>query len=149
MLRNGMQTWEWPGWNLKLAPYPEGKKRRKTEEDHFRLVGRSFIKQGNLHTNLVLGSHKMSRSLHPLTTILEVYIEAITKFNHIFILKNLLSQRCVFQTASTMGNCGQHVHSKDRGGNEETLIAQIRFIGHVLSWLTSSNMVWISNVLNR
>lgn len=42
-----------------------GGEKPKKKADHSRLVDGMFNKQGNLHTRLVLGSHKMSRSLHP------------------------------------------------------------------------------------
>lgn len=57
---------------------------RKKREDHSRLVGKRLNKQGNLHTRLVLGGHKMSRFTQPLTGFLKVYIEALTKFSHLF-----------------------------------------------------------------
>lgn len=91
-----------------------------------------------------MGSHKMSRSLHPPTTILKVYIEAITKSNHVFIpdgLHNtLLSQGSALETATTTGNCGQQVHPKDGEKSEEALTAQAQLMGHVLS-MSSSNIV--------
>ena len=55
----------------------EGRKRQTS-----RFVGGRFSKQGNLHMGLVLGSCKMSRSLHPPARIFKVYIEALTGFSH-------------------------------------------------------------------
>ena len=60
-----------PRWNLKLLLIHRGQGRTE-EADHFRLVGGSFNKQGKLHM-LVLGSHKISRSLYSTTRILSLY----------------------------------------------------------------------------
>lgn len=54
----------------------------KQEEDHFRLAGCSFNKQGDLLMRLVLSDCKM-RSPHPLARILEVYIEVLTGFSQV------------------------------------------------------------------
>ena len=45
-----------------------------------------FNKQGNLHTQLVLGAGKMNRSPHPCSGILRVYTEA---FSHVDSLDGL------------------------------------------------------------
>lgn len=78
-----------------------GKERLKKEVGRSRLVGSRFNKQGNLHTRLVSGSHKTSRSLHPPARILKVYIESLTVVNHIYYLDALnniiLSQRFVLE----------------------------------------------------
>lgn len=42
----------------------------KKDVDHTRSVGGSFNNQVNLHMRLVLGGHKMSRSLPPLVKII-------------------------------------------------------------------------------
>lgn len=54
----GSKTQEFPGWNLKLASYTEGKERPNKDADHSRLVDENFRKQGNLHRKLVLGGCK-------------------------------------------------------------------------------------------
>lgn len=66
------------------VPCTEGKERLKEEADHCRSVGGSFNKQGNLLTRLVLVGHKMSRSWHPVARIINVYIEALAGFSHIW-----------------------------------------------------------------
>ena len=57
-------------WFQKWPLYTEGKERLKKEADHFRWASGRFNKQGNLHTGLVLGGPKMSRSPHSSTRIL-------------------------------------------------------------------------------
>ena len=53
-------------------------------------------------------------------------------FSHVFYpddLNNIsLSQGCVLGAALTMGMV-QDVHSKDRGGNEEPLVARVQLTG--------------------
>lgn len=49
----------------------------KKEAHHSRLVGGRINKQGNLYTRLVLGSPKMSRSPHPPTRTIKVFVEAL------------------------------------------------------------------------
>lgn len=66
------EIWKW-------TPYTKDKERLKKEADHFRLVGGSFNQQGNLHSRLVLGGCKMSRSLYWPTRILEVYRQRPTR----------------------------------------------------------------------
>ena len=55
----------------------EGKERHKTEADHSCLAGGRFNKQGNLHTRLILGGHKTSRSPQLPTRMLKVCIEVL------------------------------------------------------------------------
>lgn len=45
--------------------------RPEKEADSSRLVGGEFTEQGNLHRRPVLGSHEMSKSLHPPLRILK------------------------------------------------------------------------------
>lgn len=73
----GCQFANWP-------PHREGKGRPKKEAVLSRSVGDRFNNQGNLHPRLGLGGLQMSRSLHPPARLLEVYIEGLTGFNHIF-----------------------------------------------------------------
>lgn len=84
-------------WFANRTPYTERKKRQKKEAGHSRLVDGRFNQQGNLHTRLVLDGHKMSRSLHPLTRILNVYLKAVTGFSLIYhpdSLNNITSGLC-------------------------------------------------------
>lgn len=71
------KTEEYPRWNLKTGPlYTEGKERE--EKGRSLQNGRwRFNKQGNLHTRLVLGSHKIGDLIH-LPESLKVYMEALT-----------------------------------------------------------------------
>ena len=55
---------ESPRWNLKLAPYKEGKERPKKEADHSTFLGGSFNKQRNLRMRLAFNRHKTKSSLH-------------------------------------------------------------------------------------
>ena len=82
------------------------------EADHSRFVGGSFNKQGILHRRLVLGGCKLSKSLHPPTRILKVYIEALTGFSHIFSPGGLnnsafLSQGYILEMAPSVGMVGR------------------------------------------
>ena len=61
-------------WNWRL--YMEGRKRLKKESSYSRSVDSSFNRRRNLHTRLVFGGHKMSRSQYLSSKILRVYIEA-------------------------------------------------------------------------
>lgn len=53
-----------PWVKSETIPVCGGGEKPKKKADHSKLVNGMFNKQGNLHTRLVLGSHKMSRSLH-------------------------------------------------------------------------------------
>lgn len=73
-----------------------------------------FKNQGNLHMRLVLGYHKMGRSLHLVGRIFKVYANALPGFSHTYYqddLKNtLLSQVCVLGAASNLGKAnGMHI----------------------------------------
>lgn len=61
-------TMDQPLWKVflficSLTPSTESRWKLKKEADHSRLVGGRFHKQENLLTKLVLGDHKMNRSL--------------------------------------------------------------------------------------
>lgn len=62
--------------------------------------------------------------------ILKVYAKALTGFSHVYcpdVLNNtLLSSGCDLENGSHCGNGEQNANSKDTGGREEPLIAQIR-----------------------
>lgn len=98
------------------VPVTHTQKSRKA--NYSRLVGRSLNKQENLHTRLVLGGWKMSRSLHKHSRILRLYIEIFTGFAHVHHLNGLsdtlLSQGCVIENGFHYGNYGSKVYSKDR-----------------------------------
>ena len=80
----GSQTLEFPGWNLKLAPYTEAKGRPKKEVNHFRLIDGRFNKQENSLMRSVLGGHQMTRSPRLSTKVLKVCAEAFTGFRHVY-----------------------------------------------------------------
>ena len=91
-------------WFKNWPPYTEGKETLKKEIEHSKLVGSSSNKQRNLYTRLVLGSCKMSKSLHQSTRMLKVYIEALTRFSHIHspdgLNNTLLFQGCILENGS-------------------------------------------------
>lgn len=123
-----LQSWEFPGENLKLAL--EGKERPKKKADHSRLVDGRFNKQENLHIELVLGNYKTSRSPHPPTRFLKLYIKALTGFNHVHSSDGLnyalLSQGCVLVMTPSVATVGKNVHSKDREGGKESPVPSLR-----------------------
>ena len=85
------------------GPYTQGKERQRKEADHYRLVGGSVNKQGNLHMRIVLGGLK-TRSLHLTSRILKVYTEGLPGFIHIFspdgLNNTFLSQVHILQRPS-------------------------------------------------
>lgn len=115
-------------WFATWLPYTKGKERPRKEADHFRFVGGKF-KQRNLHARFVLDGCKMRRSPYPPARIVKVYREALTGFCHIYCLdglKNtLLSQGWDLDNGSHCRNCEQNVHSKHRGGDEDSSIAWV------------------------
>lgn len=70
-----------------------------------------------------------NRSLHPPTSILKVYREALHGFGHIHHPSGLnntsIPQGCVFENDSSCENCGANLHLKDRKGGEEPVIAYV------------------------
>ena len=105
-----------------------GQERQKKELLYSRLVDGQFNKQGNLHTILLLDGHNMNRSLHPCTRICKVYRDALTGFSHMChpdeLNSTLLSQVFVLENVSHNRKSGQDIHSKDKGGDKEPLIAR-------------------------
>ena len=101
---------------------------RQKEADHFRLVGDSVNKQGNVLMKLVLDSHKVSKSLHLSTRVLNICIEVLTGSSHTFSPdgpnNSLLSQGCICENA----NGEKNKHFKDEEG-EESLHAWVQFMG--------------------
>lgn len=75
------------------------------------------------------------------TRILKVHMEAITGFNHIShsvgLSNTLLSQGYILKNGFQPRECGQTLHSKDRGEGEKPLIAQVQRSGPPA--ITSSN----------
>lgn len=108
----------------RLTPVHRGQKDIKKAAEHSRLVGDRFNEQGNLHTRLIFGAgaggvRKMSRSLHPFSRILKVYIQALTGFSHVYApdgLNTLLSQGCVLGIACSMGKASRMHIPKIRAG---------------------------------
>lgn len=85
-------------------------KRPKKEADTFRLVGGGFNKQRKLCTNLVLGSGRMSRSLHLIARIMSIYkgLSGVQSCIQSDGLKStLLSPDCVLEVAPNLGNMGR------------------------------------------
>ena len=111
----------------------EDKEKPEKKADHSRLVG--FNKQGNLLMRHVLGGHKTSKSLYPTTGILNVYMDALNRFSHVYSLdglnNTLLSQGCILE-GLLCGKGGQNVHSKDRGENKEFPVAWVQLMGQLV-----------------
>ena len=74
------------------------------EEAHSKLPGGNFNKQGNLHTRLVLGSHKTS-SPHPPARILKVHIRALIGFSLAYHPDGLKATS--LKMAPTVGKAGK------------------------------------------
>lgn len=82
------KIWNWP-------PYTGGRKSLKTKTGYSRLVGGSFNKQGNLH-KADLHGFKTSRSPHPLTQTVEVYMEALPGLSHMYTVQRVSTTLCSF-----------------------------------------------------
>ena len=104
----------------------KGNERPKKEADHSALVGGRFSKRANLPTRLALGGGKMSRPPHPPTRFLKVYVcVPLLGFRHTHI-PSTESQPYL----TPLEHCDfcprwAEVHSKDRPGGEEPLIAWV------------------------
>lgn len=109
--------WNWP-------PYVEGRR----DIDHSSLVSGSGKKQGNLHMRFVLGSCKVSLSVHPPLIILPVYAVALTVFSYLaspdWYNNTFLSKFCIFGIAGSRAG-KQTTRFQDRGGGEEPSVAQV------------------------
>lgn len=111
-----------------------GQGETKKEAGHSRLVGGSFIKQGNLCTRLVLGHCKMTRSLHLPAIILSLYKD----LNFTYTIQSYIPSRWAqhYNIISSLCPWGilwgregkQNSHSKDRG-SEEPLAARVQLTG--------------------
>lgn len=110
----------------------EGMERWKKEAKHFRLAGGSCNKQENLLTGLVLDGHKTSRSPHPPTRILKVYIEPLTG-SLTYIVQMVSTARyylkAVLGAASRRGKASRMYVPRIGERVEEPLIAQVRLMG--------------------
>ena len=84
---------------------------------------------GPCSIRLVLGSFKMSRSLHPPTRILKVYID-LTGFSHMFspdsLNHTLVSYGFSFGKGFHCGDRGENIYFKDRGGSENPLTLSVQ-----------------------
>lgn len=67
-------------WFIQLTPVHGGQGETSERGSPLQIVMWQVKKQGNLLTRLVLCHCKMSRSLHPPTGILKVYVEALMGF---------------------------------------------------------------------
>lgn len=98
--------WNVLSGSLNLQTGPIHKEQGEVKERGI-LVGGSCNKQGNLHTKLVLGSCKMSRSLHPPARILKVYTEDLAGLSHKHspdgLNNTLFSQGCNLERAARVG----------------------------------------------
>lgn len=81
---------------------------------------------------LVLGGYKTSRSLHPSPRILNVYIEALAGFSHVYCPDDLnntsLSQVCILAKGKApIAGIVCRAHSKNRGDSNclELLVGQL------------------------
>lgn len=137
---------ELPWWNLKLAPSREGREKPKKEAGHSRLVGGSFIQQGNSCMRLVLGHCKMTRSLHLSAIILSLYKDLTSHIpsSHVYhpdgLNTTILSQVCVLGTSSGAGK-GNRIPIRRTGQWGTTSCqgpAHTWTSGHVLSMISLS-----------
>lgn len=119
----------------KLAPvHREGRKGLKKEGNHAQLVGGRIHKPGNLCMRFLLGDHKSGRSLHLLTRIFKVYIQALPGFSPVYhpdgFNTNLLSHGCVPGAASSLGKAsGMQIPRTGLG--QEPLIAWVQIMGQL------------------
>ena len=110
----------------------EGEDRPRKRVDHSRLTGGKFNKQGNLHTRLVLSSHKTSRSPHLPAPTVEVYTEAFTRFSHTCHpddLNNRLFSKAVFGYRVQLLVQGRPKKAYSKDQNENLLIAWVQLPG--------------------
>lgn len=101
--------------------------RRERDAEHSRRAGGRSNKPGNVQTRLIPDGRRTSRSPQPPYRILKMYMEVLMGFSNVHSLDGLhktsLSQGCVLET-SGHDNCGQNIHSKDKGGSEQPLLVQ-------------------------
>lgn len=84
----GSQPQDFPGGNLKLAQYTEGKERHKTEAGHSRRSGGGFKKQGNLLPRLVLDATRQA-DLGSLRDNLKCLYTGLVGISHLYPSESL------------------------------------------------------------
>lgn len=86
---------------------------------HSTLRGSRFKKQGSLLMKLVLGSCRVSRSLHPPTRILEVYIEIFTGLSLVFsppgLNNRVFAEGCLLESSACRGRWAGSAFQQGRG----------------------------------
>ena len=110
------------------------------EADNFILVGGSFIKQGNLHTGLILGSCKV-RSPHHLSESLSLqsgfnWVQSCLRLDG--LNSKLLSPVCILENGSGCGISGWNIYSfkgqrRGRGASDYPDPVHRSIAGHDLS----------------
>lgn len=93
-----------------------GQGRAEDKGSHPRSLGGRFNKQGSFCERLVLGGHKISRSLGPPTRTLKVYTEALMGFSSVF-------------HADSFSNTIFSPISQGPGAGQEPLIAWVQLAG--------------------
>lgn len=80
----------------------------KKEADYSRWVGGRFNKQEDTLRRLIMGDHKMSRSLHSPSRTFLVDIASLMGFHYVYhpdsVNNTLLSQSCVLEVAPSTGD---------------------------------------------
>ena len=122
-IRKYRELAQWYFISLEVTPFhPYGQGETKERGRPF-YIGRWPIYQARELMRLVLGDHRMSRSLPaPHRQIVKICIQTIiTWFSHILspdgLNNSLLSQSFVLKNSSHCGTSGKNIHSKDRGGD--------------------------------
>lgn len=139
------KTWELSGWNWKLAPVLGGQKETvEAGYSRWQYVA-VLIKQRTFFMRLVLGSCKMSRSPHLPARILNMYLESLSGFGHVFctdgLNNTLLSPSCILKMAPAMGNVGRMYMPK--GWGVPSLWWYRSTGGHVLLVTSSSRFFFL------
>lgn len=141
-----MLSWEPFLWFPAWAVYSEVKEKPKTKIYHYTLVSGSFNKLEKLCARLLLGIYKTSRSPHKLARILKVYTETLTEFSNVHHPDSLNNTALCPWNSSGNGNSGWNIHSKDRGEDEELLIALSPVLGSASGYVLSMRIInppWI------
>ena len=97
-----------------------------------RLAGSRLNKPGNLHMRLVLGAHKMHRSLHIPASILSLY-RTLMGFSHIDMIQVVPTTHCSIRVClcNQLQLWEQNIHFKDRGGDGDLLMAWLHLRGQL------------------
>lgn len=108
----GSQPWEFPGWNLKLAPVHKKKERLDKEADHSSLAGGSFKKQGTCWWGLLLAAERWVglRTCHQnLKSLRRVLggVQSCVLFT--WYQQTLLSKGCVLEGVSGWKRWKEHM----------------------------------------